>query len=130
MTGVMSQVVTITPRDVYRYGYRFWIARDSKLLLKSDLVGARGVPIEQVMFTQLGVGNEVSAAGMPAPPGEDAPAWRHQDIGGTATADPGEPIISASRCGPVTKEPSIWSTATDWRRSRSMWKWPRLTITL
>jgi len=92
MTGVMSQVVTITPRDAYRYGYRFWIARDSKLLLKSDLVGARGVPIEQVMFTHLGVGKEVSAAGMPAPPGEeDAPAWHHQDIGGAAMADPGKP---------------------------------------
>jgi sigma-E factor negative regulatory protein RseB len=91
MAGVMSQVVTITPRDAYRYGYRFWIARDSKLLLKSDLVGAHGVPIEQVMFTHMGVGNEVSDAGMPVPPGEDAPAWHRQDIGGTATADPGEP---------------------------------------
>jgi sigma-E factor negative regulatory protein RseB len=91
MTGVMSQVVTITPRDAYRYGYRFWIARDSKLLLKSDLVGAHGVPIEQVMFTHMVVGNEVSDAGMPVPPGEDAPAWHRQDIGGTPAADPGEP---------------------------------------
>jgi sigma-E factor negative regulatory protein RseB len=97
MTGIMSQVVTITPRDAYRYGYRFWIARDSKLLLKSDLTGARGVPIEQVMFTHLGVGNEVSEAGMPATPGEDAPAWHHQDIGGTAMADPGEPHWAVHR---------------------------------
>lgn len=91
MTGVMSQVVTITPRDAYRYGYRFWIARDSKLLLKSDLVGAHGVPIEQVMFTHLGVGNEVSDAGMSVTPGEDAPAWHHQDIGGASTAESGDP---------------------------------------
>jgi sigma-E factor negative regulatory protein RseB len=91
MTGVMAQVVTITPRDAYRYGYRFWIARDSKLLLKSDLTGAQGFPIEQVMFTQLGVGNEVSEAGMPVTSGKDAPAWHHQDIGGTATANPGKP---------------------------------------
>jgi sigma-E factor negative regulatory protein RseB len=91
MTGVMSQVVSITPRDAHRYGYRFWIARDSKLLLKSDLVNAHGDPIEQVMFTHLGVGNDISVAGMPATPGDDAPAWRHQDIGGTTTANPGEP---------------------------------------
>ncbi len=91
MAGVMTQVVTITPRDAYRYGYRFWIAKDSKMLLKSDLTGEQGAPIEQVMFTHLGVGNEVSAAGMPASAGEDAPAWHHQDIGGRATADPGEP---------------------------------------
>lgn len=91
MAGVMTQVVTIIPRDVYRYGYRFWIARDSKMLLKSDLTGAHGAPIEQVMFTQLGVGNEVSEASMPVSAGEDVPAWHHQDIGGTATANPGEP---------------------------------------
>ena len=91
MAGVMAQVVTITPRDDYRYGYRFWIAKDSKMLLKSDLNGAHGVPIEQVMFTQLGVGKNISEAGMPPAPGEDAPAWHHQDIGGTVTAESGEP---------------------------------------
>jgi sigma-E factor negative regulatory protein RseB len=91
MAGVMTRVIAITPRDAYRYGYRFWIAKDSKMLLKSDLTGAHGAPIEQVMFTQLGVGSEVSGAGMPAPPGENAPAWHHQDIGGTAAAEPGEP---------------------------------------
>ena len=61
------------------------------MLLKSDLNGAHGVPIEQVMFTQLGVGKKISEAGMPDTPGEDAPAWHHQDIGGTVTAEPGEP---------------------------------------
>jgi sigma-E factor negative regulatory protein RseB len=91
MAGVMTQVVAITPRDAYRYGYRFWIAKDSKMLLKSDLTGAHGAPIEQVMFTQLGVGNEVSEASLSAPAGEDAPAWHHQDIGGTTTTDPGQP---------------------------------------
>jgi sigma-E factor negative regulatory protein RseB len=91
MAGVMAQVVTITPRDDYRYGYRFWIAKDSKMLLKSDLNGAHGAPIEQVMFTHLGVGKKISEAGMPATPGEDAPAWHHQDIGGAVTAEQGEP---------------------------------------
>jgi sigma-E factor negative regulatory protein RseB len=90
MTGVMARVVAITPRDNYRYGYRFWIAKDSKMLLKSDLNGAHGVPIEQVMFTELGVGKKISDAGMTASPGDDAPAWHHQDIGGAVTAEPGE----------------------------------------
>jgi sigma-E factor negative regulatory protein RseB len=91
MAGVMTQVVSITPRDAYRYGYRFWIAKDSKMLLKSDLNGVHGAPIEQVMFTQMGVGSEVSEASMPVSAGEGAPAWHHQDIGGTATTDSGEP---------------------------------------
>jgi sigma-E factor negative regulatory protein RseB len=93
MAGVMTQVVAIMPRDAYRYGYRFWIAKDSKMLLKSDLTGVDGTPIEQVMFTQMGVGKEVadSDAAMLASPGEARHAWRHQDIGGAAAADPGQP---------------------------------------
>jgi sigma-E factor negative regulatory protein RseB len=91
MAGVMTQVIAITPRDDYRYGYRFWIAKDSKMLLKSDLTGAHGVAIEQVMFTRLGIGNEVSEANLPVSPGEDAPAWHHQDIDSTVAVASGEP---------------------------------------
>jgi len=93
MAGVMTQVVAIMPRDSYRYGYRFWIAKDSKMLLKSDLTGVDGAPIEQVMFTQMGVGKEVTDTdtAMPASPGETGRAWHHQDIGGAATTDPGQP---------------------------------------
>ncbi len=91
MAGVMTQVVAIMPRDAYRYGYRFWIAKDSKMLLKSDLTGVDGTPIEQVMFTQMGVGKEVTDAAMPASPGEAGHAWHHQDIGGDASTGPGQP---------------------------------------
>jgi sigma-E factor negative regulatory protein RseB len=91
MTGVMSQVVAVTPRDAYRYGYRFWISKDSKLLLKTDLTGADGVPIEQVMFTRLSVGTDVSESAMQSSLGEQGKAWHHQDIGGAATAETGKP---------------------------------------
>jgi len=97
MAGLMSRVVAILPRDAYRYGYRLWIARDSKMLLKSDLTGAQGNPIEQMMFTQLDVGSGVAGADLPVSPGEDAPAWRHQDIRGMAAADPGEPRWAVRR---------------------------------
>jgi sigma-E factor negative regulatory protein RseB len=90
MAGIMARVVAITPRDAYRYGYRLWIARDSKMLLKSDLTGAQGNPIEQMMFTQVDVGVGVAGADLPVAPGEDPPAWHHQDIRGVVTAEPGE----------------------------------------
>jgi sigma-E factor negative regulatory protein RseB len=89
MAGIMSRVVTITPRDAYRYGYRLWIAKDSKMLLKSDLTGAQGNPIEQLMFTQMNVGSGVAGADQPVPLGADTPAWHHQDIRGTAAEEPG-----------------------------------------
>jgi sigma-E factor negative regulatory protein RseB len=91
MAGIMSRVVTIMPRDAYRYGYRLWIAKDSKMLLKSDLTGAQGNPIEQMMFTQMNVGTGVSGSDQPITPSEDTPAWHHQDIRGTAAEEAGEP---------------------------------------
>lgn len=92
MTGVMTRVVAVMPRDRYRYGYRFWISKDSKMLLKSDLTGANGAPIEQVMFTHLGVGKDVSEAALPDLSEEQGRAWQRQDIGGGASSagKPGE----------------------------------------
>jgi sigma-E factor negative regulatory protein RseB len=97
MAGLLSRVVTIMPRDAYRYGYRLWIAKDSKMLLKSDLTGTQGNPIEQMMFTQMSVGIGVAGADLPVSPEGDAPAWHHQDIRGVAAADTGEPRWAVHR---------------------------------
>jgi len=53
VAGRFAEVVGVTPRDHLRYGYRFYLDRESGLLLKSDLMGQRADPIEQVMFTSL-----------------------------------------------------------------------------
>jgi sigma-E factor negative regulatory protein RseB len=62
MAGYVTRVIAITPKDNYRYGYRFWIDKNTRMLLKSDLTGADSEPIEQVMFTRLGIGAEISDA--------------------------------------------------------------------
>jgi len=48
-----TEAVGIIPRDALRYGYRFYLDRESGLPLKSDLMGQEADPIEQVMFTSL-----------------------------------------------------------------------------
>ncbi len=48
-----TQQVLVKPRDHYRFGYRLWLDKETGLLLKSDLVGEKGEPIEQIMFTQI-----------------------------------------------------------------------------
>jgi len=45
--------VRIEPKDEARYGYTFWIDRDSGLLLRSDLHGDGGEVLEQIMFVSL-----------------------------------------------------------------------------
>lgn len=51
--GRDTQLVSVSPRDEYRYGYRLWLDRDTGLLLKSDLLDQKGATLEQVMFTSL-----------------------------------------------------------------------------
>ena len=55
IAGLNAWIVNIMPIDRFRYGYQVWIDKDSKLLLKSKLKNFRGVTLEQIMFTQLAV---------------------------------------------------------------------------
>ena len=48
-----TDVVGIIPRDAYRYGYRFYLDRETGLPLKTDLMDEAARPIEQIMFTRL-----------------------------------------------------------------------------
>lgn len=59
VAGQDCLVVSMLPRDGYRYGHRLWVARDSKMMVKSDLLDERGMPIEQIMFTQLALGGDL-----------------------------------------------------------------------
>ncbi|RRQ21198.1 MucB/RseB C-terminal domain-containing protein [Thiohalobacter thiocyanaticus] len=59
-----SRVVVVEPRDDYRYGYRFWLDREHALPLRSALVTAAGRPLEQMMFTQLEVLEQVDDAAL------------------------------------------------------------------
>ncbi|HHJ35142.1 MAG TPA: hypothetical protein ENJ87_05195 [Gammaproteobacteria bacterium] len=46
-------VVNLSPKDQFRYGYRYWVDRDTGMLLRCDLVADDEQVIEQMMFTSL-----------------------------------------------------------------------------
>jgi sigma-E factor negative regulatory protein RseB len=62
VAGRDTDVVGVIPRDDYRYGYRFYLDRQTGLPLKSDLMGTKGEPIEQIMFTAVKVDPNASVA--------------------------------------------------------------------
>ena len=79
IAGYLTRVITITPKDTYRYGHRFWIDKQSKMFLRSDLTDVDNQPIEQVMFTRLGIGVAIPDSDLqPSLTGEGY-AWYHQD---------------------------------------------------
>jgi sigma-E factor negative regulatory protein RseB len=55
VAGRDTDVVGIVPRDNFRYGYRYFIDRDTGLALKIDLMDNASEPIEQVMFTSVAI---------------------------------------------------------------------------
>jgi len=79
MTGYMTRVIKIKPRDALRYGYRFWIDKETRMLLKFDLAGADGKAIEQVMFTSLDIGGRIPEAALKPSLTGDGYTWYRQE---------------------------------------------------
>ncbi len=51
--GRMVRLVTVAPRDDYRYGYRLWLDHESAMPLKSEICDAQGRAVEQIVFADL-----------------------------------------------------------------------------
>jgi sigma-E factor negative regulatory protein RseB len=95
IAGREAQVVTLHPRDEYRYSYRLWVDDETGLLLASQCLSEHGSVIEQFMFVQLEFDPDVRLREPVVPldglavvsgPDSDAisgsgdPAWRATDL--------------------------------------------------
>ena len=92
IAGRMTRVIDITPRDKFRYGYRFWIDKTNFMLLKFELKGVDGTAIEQFMFTGLKVGEGISPATLePSLTGEGYNWFRQESGSKDPDVDPVQP---------------------------------------
>lgn len=112
MIGYRARVIAVTPKDRFRYGYRFWIEQDSHMLLKSDLTGTDGNTIEQVQFTTLDIGGDIPASELQPSLTGDGYTWLRQTEINTAQ-DPAAGMPSWS----VRQLPAGFML-TDFRRRR------------
>ncbi|MGB5832504.1 MAG: MucB/RseB C-terminal domain-containing protein [Thiohalocapsa sp.] len=107
IAGRDTDVVGIVPIDNYRYGYRYFIDRETSLPLKIDLMDDAAEPIEQVMFTHVEV-YPPSAAPVasvppatedhhPQPPAEIRSRWSFSTMppGFVVVTDP-NPVVPAA----------------------------------
>ena len=46
-------VISILPRDEFRYGMKVWLDKDTSLLVQSTVMDGKGDSVEKVMFTEL-----------------------------------------------------------------------------
>ncbi len=73
VAGYPAKRVLIQPNDAFRYGYRLWLDKDSGLLLKSDLLSESAEILEQAMFAEVSIVDEV-------PPAMLQPSTRSDDF--------------------------------------------------
>jgi sigma-E factor negative regulatory protein RseB len=57
-----THVVTVSPRDEYRYGYRLWIDDSTAMPLRTQLSDAHGRVIEQIVFASLALSPHIPDA--------------------------------------------------------------------
>ncbi len=59
VAGRSADFVSVGPRDAYRYGYRLWVDRESRLPLRYEVVSRKGVALESVEFIDVETGIQV-----------------------------------------------------------------------
>jgi len=59
IAGRETSVINVHPKDAYRYGYKYWLDNETRVLLKCDLLDEKGEIVEQMMYTSFSNHSEV-----------------------------------------------------------------------
>lgn len=60
--GRATRVITVTPKDSFRYGYRLWIDEKTSMPVKTQLASSTGEIIEQITFASLTMPSHIEEA--------------------------------------------------------------------
>lgn len=110
VAGLDAQIIELRARDDWRYGYRFWLEKNSGLPLQISLLDGNGHVLEQIFFTQLQLGKKPAESDLRpstqnglrrvqslSPGQESDPGWR-------VSAPPaGFDLRAARRLGPAVQ---------------------------
>lgn len=88
--GRKTQMISVQPRDEYRYGYRLWLDYETAMPLKSQLCDREGQVIEEILFAQLELPDTIPAAALKPEVPADGFRWFRQAV---------QPAVPSSRPG-------------------------------
>ncbi|MCL2876573.1 MAG: MucB/RseB C-terminal domain-containing protein [Betaproteobacteria bacterium] len=81
VAGHEAQKLVLDPRDELRFGHVLWVEMQSGLLLKSQVLDAKGEVVEQFVFSDVRIGGKVGDEMLMPRVKVDAD-WRIVDVGG------------------------------------------------
>ena len=113
--GRECEVISVHPRDGFRYGYRLWTDRATGMLLKSQLMDGQDNVVEELLFTDISFPASISARDVEPSQAIDSYTWtrpepvqnrqvRLDDGGWRAMELPPGFILSAVRTSNATDE--------------------------
>jgi sigma-E factor negative regulatory protein RseB len=95
IAGRETSVLNVQPKDDYRYGYKYWLDNETRVLLKCDLLDEKGEIVEQMMYTSFNNHSEVPPSAFSIPDLDgftrqslDRNSGKQADIGWRATNMP------------------------------------------
>jgi sigma-E factor negative regulatory protein RseB len=88
-----THVITVTPKDEYRYGYRLWIDESTAMPLKTQLSDAHGHVIEQVVFANLTLASRIPDAAFKPDVSTDGFQWLRNDATPPKDAAPVDTVV-------------------------------------
>lgn len=99
--GRAAHLVTLAPRDGYRYGYRIWIDERTSMPLKTELRDPSGAVLEEVSFSELQLYADIpDSAFEPAVSTANLRWYRSAPVAVAARARPAPPVWVASSLPP------------------------------
>lgn len=57
VAGHDCQSILLKPKDNFRYGYKLWVEKSTGLLLRAQTLNEKNKVVEQIAFTQIGIGH-------------------------------------------------------------------------
>src|SRR5882757_9846698 len=78
-----THLITVTPRDEFRYGYRLWIDESTGMPLKTQLCDGRGRVIEQIVFASLTLSSRIPDTAFKPDVSTDGFQWLRNEAGPT-----------------------------------------------
>jgi sigma-E factor negative regulatory protein RseB len=75
--GRAARVISVTPKDQFRFGYRLWLDEKTAMPLKTQLCDAHGNVLEQIVFARLDMPTTIPDAALAPSVNTDGMRWVH-----------------------------------------------------
>jgi sigma-E factor negative regulatory protein RseB len=95
-----THVITVSPKDEFRYGYRLWIDDSTAMPLKTQLCDAHGHVIEQIVFASLTLAARIPDSAFKPEVSTEGFQWLRNE-----SAPPKDPSAAASLVWDAVKLP-------------------------